>query len=100
MRFFTLRVASNKEDRVREALQRKVRIEGLAAHVGGIVRPGERGRTTDGGKGRARGRPGGGGPAGGASSCPASGCAPRRKARSATATASCTRATSSSSWNW
>ena len=29
MNFFVLRVASNKEDRVREALARKVKIEGL-----------------------------------------------------------------------
>jgi hypothetical protein len=31
MQFFVLRVASNKEDRVREALMRKVKIEGLEA---------------------------------------------------------------------
>ena len=30
MQFFVLRVASNKEDRVREALARKVKIEGLS----------------------------------------------------------------------
>ena len=42
MRFFTLRVASNKEDRVREALQRKVKIEGLETHVGRILVPTER----------------------------------------------------------
>ena len=50
MRFFTLRVASNKEDRVREALQRKVKIEGLEAHVGRIVVPSERVRTRKEGK--------------------------------------------------
>lgn len=50
MRFFTLRVASNKEDRVREALQRKVKIEGLETHVGRIVVPSERVRTRKEGK--------------------------------------------------
>jgi transcription antitermination factor NusG len=45
MRFFTLRVASNKEDRVREALDRKRKIEGLETHVGRIVVPSERVRT-------------------------------------------------------
>src|SRR6188472_2416402 len=50
MRFFTLRVASNKEDRVREALQRKVKIEGLETVVGRIVVPSERVRTRKDGK--------------------------------------------------
>jgi transcription termination/antitermination protein NusG len=50
MRFFTLRVASNKEDRVREALQRKVKIEGLENVVGRIVVPSERVRTRKEGK--------------------------------------------------
>jgi transcriptional antiterminator NusG len=50
MRFFTLRVASNKEDRVREALQRKVKIEGLETVVGRIVVPSERVRTRKEGK--------------------------------------------------
>src|SRR5215210_7914706 len=50
MRFFTLRVASNKEDRVREALQRKVKIEGLDTVVGRIVVPSERVRTRKEGK--------------------------------------------------
>ena len=50
MRFFTLRVASNKEDRVREALQRKVKIEGLETVVGRIVVPSERVRTKKEGK--------------------------------------------------
>ncbi len=45
MQFFVLRVASNKEDRVREALERKVKIEGLEAHVGRILVPTERVRT-------------------------------------------------------
>ncbi len=45
MNFFVLRVASNKEDRVREALERKVKIEGLEQHVGRILVPTERVRT-------------------------------------------------------
>src|SRR5918999_3044215 len=50
MRFFTLRVASNKEDRVREALERKKKIEGLEGVVGRIVVPSERVRTRKEGK--------------------------------------------------
>ena len=50
MRFFTLRVASNKEDRVREALERKKKIEGLETTVGRIVVPSERVRTKKEGK--------------------------------------------------
>jgi transcriptional antiterminator NusG len=42
MNFFVLRVASNKEDRVREALARKVKIEGLESKVGRILVPVER----------------------------------------------------------
>jgi len=45
MQFFVLRVASNKEDRVKDALERKVKIEGLEAHVGRILVPTERVRT-------------------------------------------------------
>lgn len=45
MQFFVLRVASNKEDRVRDALERKVKIEGLEVHVGRILVPVERVRT-------------------------------------------------------
>jgi transcriptional antiterminator NusG len=45
MQFFVLRVASNKEDRVKDALERKVKIEGLEAHVGRILVPVERVRT-------------------------------------------------------
>lgn len=40
--WYVLRVASNKEDRVREALDRKVKIEGLDAVVGKILVPTER----------------------------------------------------------
>jgi transcriptional antiterminator NusG len=49
MQFFVLRVASNKEDRVREALVRKVKIEGLEASVGRILVPTERVRSQKGG---------------------------------------------------
>ena len=52
MQFFVLRVASNKEDRVREALQRKVKIEGLDTHVGRILVPTERVRSIKDGKRR------------------------------------------------
>ena len=45
MQFFVLRVASNKEDKVRETLLRKVKIEGLEAHVGRILVPTERVRS-------------------------------------------------------
>jgi transcriptional antiterminator NusG len=49
MQFFVLRVASNKEDQVREKLARKVKIEGLEEPVGRILVPTERVRTMKGG---------------------------------------------------
>ena len=49
MQFFVLRVASNKEDQVREKLARKVKIEGLDTHVGRILVPTERVRSMKGG---------------------------------------------------
>src|SRR5438067_743105 len=52
MQFFVLRVASNKEDRVREALARKVKIEALEAQVGRILVPTERVRSMKEGKRR------------------------------------------------
>jgi transcriptional antiterminator NusG len=52
MQFFTLRVASNKEDRVRETLVRKVKIEGLEAQVARILVPVERVRSIKDGKRR------------------------------------------------
>jgi transcription termination/antitermination protein NusG len=52
MQFFVLRVASNKEDRVREALVRKVKIEGLETVVGRILVPTERVRSIKDGKRR------------------------------------------------
>jgi transcription termination/antitermination protein NusG len=45
MQFFVLRVASNKEDQVREKLARKVKIEGLESKVGRILVPTERVRS-------------------------------------------------------
>ena len=52
MQFFVLRVASNKEDRVREALARKVKIEALEPQVGRILVPTERVRSIKDGKRR------------------------------------------------
>ena len=49
MQFFVLRVASNKEDQVREKLARKVKIEGVEATVGRILVPTERVRSQKGG---------------------------------------------------
>ena len=49
MQFFVLRVASNKEDRVKDALQRKVKIEGVENTVGRILVPTERVRSMKGG---------------------------------------------------
>ncbi len=45
MQFFTLRVASNKEDQVRDKLDRKVKIEALESHVGRVLVPTERVRS-------------------------------------------------------
>ena len=39
MKWYVLRVASNKEEQVREALERKVKIEGLETWVGRILVP-------------------------------------------------------------
>lgn len=49
MLFYVLRVASNKEDKVRESLVRKVKIEGLEERVGRILVPTERVRSMKGG---------------------------------------------------
>ncbi|MCS7034345.1 MAG: transcription termination/antitermination protein NusG [Phycisphaerae bacterium] len=49
MQFFVLRVASNKEDQVREKLARKVKIEALEDRVGRILVPTERVRSMKGG---------------------------------------------------
>src|SRR5580704_9661414 len=52
MQFFVLRVASNKEDRVRESLARKVKIEALEAQVARILVPVEKVRQIKDGKRR------------------------------------------------
>ncbi len=49
MQLFTLRVASNKEDQVREKLAKKVKIEALEDFVGKILVPTERVRSMKGG---------------------------------------------------
>src|SRR5271155_5270101 len=52
MQFFVLRVASNKEDRVRESLARKVKIEALESQVARILVPVEKVRQIKDGKRR------------------------------------------------
>jgi transcriptional antiterminator NusG len=52
MNWFVLRVASNKENYVRETLLRKVQIEGLEHLVGRIMVPTEKTKTHKGGKAR------------------------------------------------
>ena len=52
MDWFVLRVASNKENYVRETLMRKVQIEGLVERVGRIMVPTEKTKTLKGGKAR------------------------------------------------
>ncbi len=52
MNWFVLRVASNKENYVRETLLRKVQIEGLTHLVGRILVPTEKTKTIKGGKQR------------------------------------------------
>jgi len=49
MHFYVLKVASNKEDRVRDALVRKVKIEAMESQVGRILVPTERVRSLKGG---------------------------------------------------
>lgn len=39
MKWYVLRVASNREERVRSALERKVQIEGLENHIGRVLVP-------------------------------------------------------------
>jgi transcriptional antiterminator NusG len=50
MNWFTLRVASNKESSVREALLRKVQVNGMTHLVGRILVPTEKTKTVKGGK--------------------------------------------------
>ena len=49
MNFFVLRVASNKEDRVRDALTRKIKIEAVESMIGRVLVPIERVRSMKGG---------------------------------------------------
>jgi transcriptional antiterminator NusG len=49
MQFFVLRVASNKEDRVRDALNRKIKIEAVESMLGRVLVPIERVRSMKGG---------------------------------------------------
>jgi transcriptional antiterminator NusG len=51
--WYVLRVASNKEGQVREALERKVKIEGLEGKIGQILVPTER-RPAPRGRGKAK----------------------------------------------
>ncbi len=51
--WYVLRVASNKEDQVRDALERKVTIEGLESKIGRIMVPTER-RPSPRGRGTAK----------------------------------------------
>ncbi|MEM6560898.1 MAG: transcription termination/antitermination protein NusG [Planctomycetota bacterium] len=48
-KFYVLRVASNKEDRVKNAIDRKVKIEGVEEKVGRVLVPTERVRSMKGG---------------------------------------------------
>ena len=52
MQWYVLRVASNKEEQVREALARKVQVEGLDSIIGRIVVPMEQVKRIRGGKQR------------------------------------------------
>lgn len=52
MHWYVLRVASNKEDQVREALDRKVKIEQLEARVGRVLVPTQREKRMRGGTAR------------------------------------------------
>jgi len=52
MGWYVLRVASNKEDRVREALERKVKIERLEDRVGRVLVPTQREKRMRGGTAR------------------------------------------------
>jgi len=52
MKWYVLRVASNLEDKVREALERKVKIEQLEAHVGRVLVPTQREKRMRGGTAR------------------------------------------------
>lgn len=50
MHWYVLRVASNQEDRVRDTLERKIKIEGLEARVGRVLVPTVKERRIKGGQ--------------------------------------------------
>jgi len=52
MNWYVLRVAANKEDRVREALERKIKIEQLEERVGRVLVPTQREKRIRGGSAR------------------------------------------------
>lgn len=52
MRWYVLRVASNKEDQVRDALERKVKIEALERWIGRVLVPTQREKRVRGGTAR------------------------------------------------
>jgi len=52
MKWYVLRVASNKEDQVRDTLERKVKIEGLTDRVGRILVPTQKEKRMRGGQAR------------------------------------------------
>ncbi|MBL8878329.1 MAG: transcription termination/antitermination factor NusG [Phycisphaerales bacterium] len=52
MHWYVLRVASNQEDRVRDALERKVKIENLEERVGRVLVPTQREKRVKGGASR------------------------------------------------
>lgn len=52
MNWYVLRVAANKEDRVREALERKIKIEQLEENVGRVLVPTQREKRIRGGSAR------------------------------------------------
>ncbi len=56
MSWLVLRVASNKEDTVRETLEKKVKIEGIEDYVGRILVPSERIKRIKGGQQRVQQR--------------------------------------------
>ncbi len=52
MHWYVLRVASNREDQVRDALERKVKIENLADYIGRVLVPSQKEKRMRGGRAR------------------------------------------------
>lgn len=52
MQWYVLRVASNREDQVRDALERKIKIEDLGKHVGRVLVPTQKEKRMRGGRAR------------------------------------------------